>query len=378
MCFAMRYFTSFADYTQSGFIKFIECAFVVTAIYNIYNTLFLQSFGAVLPDGFGLINPVITIFGLIFCIVYPVYWQRRENKGRIDSKRRHLQFQAIIRYWLAASLCTYGFAKLFKTQFVLSYAHSDSLVRDLSGYDLTWVYFGHSFALSAIIGIMQIVGAILLLFRGTTLLGAVLLFPVLVNILLINWFFSITAYALLNSILYTLGLLYILLLHAKQILTFLNMSDPVPPQTTVGFVKNAIRLLAVICPLAVVYYITTLRSPKTIVGKWRVDSLRQTSGNQNARKELTCPLNWKNIYLEDYGQVVFSSNAYFVEKDKVFRGFYRFNAADTSIQLILSKRSNINDTFGVKATISNQQLMKWRVVIYSDTLLLWLSRPGSE
>ncbi|HEV3222104.1 MAG TPA: hypothetical protein VGZ90_04460 [Puia sp.] len=135
------------------FIKFIDCLFVVTAIYNGYNVLFIIPFNS-LPWIFGLLSPVLTIAGLLFCIIYPFIWQRKEEKGKINSEKFRSWIGGIVRYWLAASICMYGFAKILKTQFEQSISTNDSLVQNLSGFDLTWNYFGHSYTLAIIIALL--------------------------------------------------------------------------------------------------------------------------------------------------------------------------------------------------------------------------------
>ena len=67
-------------------------------------------------------------------------------------------------------------------------------VGSLNGYQLTWFYRGYSRIYASILGMTQVGGATLLLFRKTTLLGAVLMLPVMANILLINIFILVNDY----------------------------------------------------------------------------------------------------------------------------------------------------------------------------------------
>jgi hypothetical protein len=45
----------------------------------------------------------------------------------------------------------YGFAKILKTQFAVSYLRNDTPAGQLNGFELTWNYFGHSYWLAVII-----------------------------------------------------------------------------------------------------------------------------------------------------------------------------------------------------------------------------------
>ena len=359
---------------SSWFIKFVECLFVVTAVYNSYNNLFLQPFTSLLPGMFGILNPLMTITGLLFSIFYPFHWHRKERKGNIDSGKIHALFRGILRYWLAISICTYGFAKIYGTQFAYMYSRNDSLVGDLSGFDLTWNYFGHSYALSVIISFLQIGGAVLLLFRRTTLLGAAILFPVMFNIFLINWFFEISSYALLNSILYSLGLLCLLFLRWKVIKEFLFQSAEDLPKISIGFIKYLLRFLAVAYPLGLIYYETTIKSPKTLVGKWQVDQMIRNGDTLNVNAWITDSTAWKNIYLEEFGVVVLNPNHYLVEKDRSLWGSYKYDSTNHNIKLILGVSKNKKDTLNVKSNISDDKHMQWIIVTQKDTLLMQLSK----
>jgi hypothetical protein len=100
---------------------------------------------------------------------------------------KHLDW---LRYLSAWMLLTYGLAKLAGLQF-----HAPDVaqrpVGSLSGYQLTWYYYSYSHAYGSILGLVQLTGGTLLLFRKTATLGAAMMLPVMMNILMINLFFSI-------------------------------------------------------------------------------------------------------------------------------------------------------------------------------------------
>lgn len=91
-----------------------------------------------------------------------------------------------LRYISAFLLMGYGSSKLAHMQFHLNQALAQRPVSSLTGYELTWFYYGYSRAYSIILGLTQVSGGALLLFRKTALLGAIAMLPVIVNILLID------------------------------------------------------------------------------------------------------------------------------------------------------------------------------------------------
>jgi len=99
-----------------------------------------------------------------------------------------------LRYFCAFMLYMYGTSKLLHFQFNLQSELAPRPIGSLNGYQLTWFYFGVSRVYACILGLMQVAGATLLLFRKTTLLGALAMLPIMVNILLINIFILVNDY----------------------------------------------------------------------------------------------------------------------------------------------------------------------------------------
>ena len=104
---------------------------------------------------------------------------------------KHLDW---LRYFCAFLLYTYGMSKLLHLQFNMSSELAQRPIGSLNGYQLTWFYFGYSRVYACILGLTQVTGATLLLFRKTTLLAGLIMLPVMVNILLINIFILVNDY----------------------------------------------------------------------------------------------------------------------------------------------------------------------------------------
>ena len=113
------------------------------------------------------------------------------SKSRADEYPLQLDW---FRYFCAFMLYTYGISKLLHLQFDMQSQLAQQPVGSLTGYQLTWFYFGYSRAYAVLLGFMQILGGTLLLFRKTALFGAVAMFPVMANILLINVFILVNDY----------------------------------------------------------------------------------------------------------------------------------------------------------------------------------------
>ena len=131
----------------------------------------------------------------------------------------------LARYYAAYTLLGYGFAKVMGAQFTVLDSQLARPMGDVSGFWLTWYYFGYSATYSSLVAWAQIVGAVLLCFRRTALAGALILLPVMVNVVGIDlWVirFPFDSGALRNAIFVLAALLFILAFHSRELLRLLK------------------------------------------------------------------------------------------------------------------------------------------------------------
>ena len=96
-------------------------------------------------------------------------------------------YEALAAYLLGLTMIPYALTKLFRTQFIVLPFHQWSEpLKDISGTTLTWAFLGYSPWFTVLLGLLELVPSVLLLFRKTRLLGAILLLPVVLNVFLIN------------------------------------------------------------------------------------------------------------------------------------------------------------------------------------------------
>lgn len=94
--------------------------------------------------------------------------------------------------WIAAVLCIlYGFAKINGAQFTVLDSELTKPLAQVSGFWLTWYYFGYSAVYGTLIALLQVAGGVLLIVPRTALLGALLLLPIATNIVLIDVFYGV-------------------------------------------------------------------------------------------------------------------------------------------------------------------------------------------
>jgi hypothetical protein len=115
----------------------------------------------------------------------------------------------ICAYFLALMLLIYGLNKVFKYQFYFpepNILHTP--LGQLSPDILFWSSMGTSYSYSVFAGLIEVIPAVLLLFRKTRILGAFIAFAVLLNVLMLNVGFGITV-KIFSSFLLLLSLILI-------------------------------------------------------------------------------------------------------------------------------------------------------------------------
>ena len=200
---------------------------------------------------------------LLISLVFPFIWQFLENKRKIDSSKTYAFIYTFIRFVIAFNLMSFGWKKVFGLQFIVPNEIANKPMNQQSGEWLTWYYFGYSLTFGLITAAIQIVGSYLLLFRKTMLLAAIVLFSFMLNLTLINVFYQMNAGALLQSIIITIGILFLILLDYERLVVFFLKTKSNLPAIflTNTFTKNIIRLSLIILSLLFTLYLKTLIKP---------------------------------------------------------------------------------------------------------------------
>lgn len=222
--------------TKSFSQKLIVCLLAGLVTAAAYLRIGNKFFTAVIP-----LNIVlgIAVLLLLIAITYSFIWQQREKKGNIDSLTIRAFWIAVIRYSIAFDLATFGFQKIFHLQFLTPMGMLDEPFSSFSGEWLTWSYFGHSYPFIFVIGVLQIGGSFLLLFNRTRLLGLMVIMPVLLNIVLIDFFYGLAPGVLAHAVFMLAAAIYLMLLdYDRLVLFFLRFNNI---ETSFAIQSNALK-----------------------------------------------------------------------------------------------------------------------------------------
>lgn len=166
-------------------------------------------------------------------------------------------FEWVSRFYVFIFLNIYGTGKILGGQFYRRGALPEEVAAttlgEASAYELGWTFMGYSIIYIAFIGLSQILGAWMLLWNRTKLLGVTILIPIMLNIIVFDIVFLETKGVLANATIYFLMLLYILYFNRVQVKeAFAALTFQLSPakQASVLQVQN---LLLTIVMMAIIF-----------------------------------------------------------------------------------------------------------------------------
>lgn len=134
-----------------------------------------------------LLAATFAALAAVATVTWSILDRRRTRYDRLAALLR-----VFIRYHLAVQMLGYGFAKVIKTQFpdagpyVVSRAYGDS-----SPMGLLWTFMGFSTAYTFFAGASELAGGLLVLFRRTATLGAIVILGVMTNVAMLNYCYDV-------------------------------------------------------------------------------------------------------------------------------------------------------------------------------------------
>ncbi|NMO20405.1 DoxX family membrane protein [Pyxidicoccus fallax] len=172
-------------------------------------------------------NYVLFLVHLVLAAGVTAVWSVVDRRRTRYVKAYDL-LRVYVRYMLALTMVSYGFAKVFKTQF--PFPSPERLVQPLGEFSpmgLLWTFMGYSPGYNLFTGGAEVLGGVLLLFRRTTSLGALVVIAVMVNVVALNFFYDVPV-KLYSSHLVLLAV-FLLLPDVRRLLDVLLFNRPTLP-----------------------------------------------------------------------------------------------------------------------------------------------------
>ena len=238
-----------------------------------YQWLTEQLFGADVPYPTIAGYRAYLITALALAAAVTLLWSVIDRRRR-DYRRAHEWFRVYLRYLLAAVMLSYGMVKVIPLQFPQpTLVQLITPVGELTRMRLLWLSMGAAPAYSVFTGLCEVTGALLLLSRRTSLLGALILAGSLTNVLALNLAYGIGVQ--LNVTMYLLMALVLVAPDAHRLIDTV-FRPPVPaPAAPAGAWHGMTRATAAVKWLVVIWLIGVhVREPWVLsADEWRIPAL---------------------------------------------------------------------------------------------------------
>lgn len=295
----------------------------------------------------------------------------------------------VVRYYLAFTMFSYGFVKVYKLQF--PFLAPGSLLEpygNSSPMALAWNFMGYSKGYNYFTGFGEIISGVLLLFRRTTTFGAMVSLVVAGNVMAINYCFDVPV-KLLSSVLVLMSL-FLLSKDIKRLLAFLIFNKIAEPSdiTTPRFKKRWMNITGVVLKYTVIIFVVYENisgaidamqkygdtAPKPpLYGIYNVETF--TKNNDTLSPLMTDTLRWKKLVISwpGYAQVYGMNDldkGYAFEADTIKKKITMYSYADTSKKSFLSYSMPEKDMMIIQGVWKNDSVMMWMKKFPIDSFLL--------
>lgn len=134
---------------------------------------------------------VTLAFNAVLAVIVGTIWTIVDRK-RPSYNQLFYWFLLILRLTLFNFMMVYGFAKVIKGQFPdASLTRLLQPLGEFSPMGLAWTYMGYSVAFNLFAGLVEVLGGILVLFKKTATLGALIIMGVMIHVAMMNFSYDI-------------------------------------------------------------------------------------------------------------------------------------------------------------------------------------------
>lgn len=302
----------------------------------------------------------------------------------LDYKRKsyrqlYLFVIVIARYFVAFSLLTYGFAKVFNGQFPSNGYHALlERVGNMSPMGILWTFMGASRPYTFITGLIEVIGGTLLLFRRTKTFGALFSMTAILMIVILNFTYDVPVKIFSSHLL--LLCIFILSYDWKVLFNFFILHK----SETLNYKKLRVKnkrmefLIGLMKVVLVIYLFHSCISSmlptlqKTVPPLEGLYTTRAMAwGNKDSILfDKSDYRKWKNMYInyKGYLGIIFED-----EKSTRYK-----SEIDSSRKTIVIKPIDENDVFGQFSYTINRDTLKLNGEIRNVPVMIILTRKGKK
>ena len=311
-----------------------------------------------------ILTPISIWLFLLASLLFIPVWGFQERKNKINSRSTLAFLQAVLIYFIAFDFTKWALLKFLHLHMTTSLGWMEMPMTMLSGEQQLSHFFGQNYPMVVAFGICEITGAIFILFRKTRLLGAFILFVMSANIALMDFLYGVKGP--FPEVCLLLGAVtYIALLDYDKIVNFFFRASTSLPKFNFKnqFVKNTIRVSAIVIPLLILIPNYKVQFRSNLTGKYKIT--RMTVNGKELLLDSCNSHTFSNAYFDLGDYFVFASNDF--NNRQV--GHFEFNETTRQFKTIWQYPKGLNDTLFAKvSSLDKENKMTLSGIMGSDTL----------
>lgn len=298
-------------------------------------------------------NWLVLLMIFIISLITSTIWTLVNTKP-MSYDRLYYWLLVVLRFYVAFNMIGYGAYKVIKLQFPAP--NPGRLLEpygDSSPMGLAWTFMGYSKAYNYFTGIAELLCGILLLFRKTTLIGAVIAFTVVANVVAINYCFDVPVKIVSSGLL--LMVTFILLKDLQRIINFFFLNKTAEPAilTPRRFQKRWKNITLLVTKCLLIAY-TVLSAADNVIGSMKYgDDAKHpvlygifntqsfVHGKDTLPPLLTDTTRWRRININGFGGVRIttmndSTRNYSFKNDTVKKQITLGSYKDTTLKYVFN------------------------------------------
>jgi hypothetical protein len=201
-------------------------------------------------------------------------WTLVDRRSR-QYRQLHDGLRLAVRYILGFTMFSYGMIKIIQTQFIqMHFARLQETYGELSPMGLLWTFMSYSAAYNVFTGGLEATAGLLLFFRRTTTLGALLAVAVLSHVVMINFSYDVIV-KLYSTNLLLMGV-FLLAPDLRRLADLLVFNRPTRPPARAPrrFDRGWVRIGRLGLKFLVIGYILVSMTEERLEMKKRLDARR--------------------------------------------------------------------------------------------------------
>ncbi|MEK6480250.1 DoxX family protein [Catalinimonas sp. 4WD22] len=319
---------------------------------------------------------------LCIAILSTLIWTLLDHKRK--QYRTLLYYLTVgIRYMLGVMMFAYGLAKVFKIQFAdPSLLQMLQTFGEMSPMGLLWKFMGYSLAYNIFTGMGEVIGGVLLFFRRTTTLGAMILIAVLSNVVILNFTFDVPVKLFSSHLLLMCIILF--LLDSRRVMNLLLFNRTVQPmQIYVPFQRKrmiqlasyakVIVLLVFLGSISFQYYTSLSMQNQSEPPLFGIYEVQEYIRNQDTiPADGSYETRWKNM-------IVDTQNRFHIQDIRGNFNYYKIKADTSKYSFAIMNQNEDNQPlYDFTYRLDSTDLLTLRGVNLSDSVFVKLKRKDYD